>query len=87
MSRKDKLLKRAQEGPKNITFDELLTLMTKFGFTKKWTSHGVIFQHDKLKNKIMPHVARPHGRENKVRQCYVMNCLNAIELLLEEDER
>ncbi|MBI5676289.1 MAG: hypothetical protein HZC48_10780 [Nitrospirae bacterium] len=55
--------------------------MGSFGFIPRKTSHGYMFTHKKLVNKIMPHVAKPHGREAKVKVKYVRECLKAIELL------
>ena len=37
----------------------------RFDFNEKTTKHGYIFQHDKLKGQILPHVPKPHGREKK----------------------
>lgn len=84
MSKWDKLLEKVKSGPNNVTIEELVILMKHYGFTHKKTSHGYLFKHEKLLNKILPHVAAPHGRENKVKRAYVESCLEAIELLMEE---
>lgn len=83
MSKKEDLLARIRAGKKNVKIEHILKLMTSYGFTCKDTRHGYLFFHEKLKGIIMPHVSRPHGRENKVLVKYVDECLNAIEQLLE----
>ena len=81
MSRKEKLLEKVRNGRSNTTIDDILTLMSYYGFIWRTTEHGYFFNHEKLKNIILPHVAKPHGRENKVKKKYVDDCLKAIEIL------
>jgi hypothetical protein len=81
MSKQEKLLEKVKNGRSSTTIDDLLTLMGYYGFTWRTTGHGYFLKHEKLKNIILPHVSKPHGRENKVRKSYVDDCLNAIELL------
>jgi hypothetical protein len=89
MSQREKLFEKLKSGPKSATISDILTIMKSFGFEVKESSHGYIFVHPKLTNITMPHVAKPHGRENKVLITYVKECIKAIELLGEEgrDER
>lgn len=60
--------------------------MVAYDFVPKETRHGYLFKHDKLKGKVLPHVAKPHGREKKVLVTYVSKCINAIELLEQGDK-
>ena len=67
MSRKDKLYESIKEGPSNVTLKDLLQLMKDFGFEAKKVRHGYIFKHENLRgDSLLPHVANPHDRENKV---------------------
>lgn len=87
MSKKQKLLEKIQNGLHNATMDDILGLMSHRGFQARKSAHGYIFFHQKIQSRAMPHVAEPHGKENKVKAKYVKECLEAIELLNEmEDE-
>lgn len=86
MSKRRKLLEKIKAGPNNAKIEDILKLMRYFGFETKKTSHGYIFKHDKLKTQNMPHVAEPHGKENKVLSIYVEQCFEAIEQLEMEGE-
>jgi hypothetical protein len=86
MSKKDKLYERIKGSRDNVTFNDLIHLMRNFGFEDKKVKHGCIFKHEGLKGEILPHVPKPHGRENKVLKPYVDICLEAIELLLLKEE-
>ena len=65
MSNEDQLLSQVQAGPCDVRLRDLRSLMKMFDFNEKTTKHGYIFQHDKLKGQILPHVPKPHGREKK----------------------
>ncbi len=87
MSKIKKLILKIQNGPNNVTIDELLLLMRHHEFQEKRNPHGYMFIHPKLKDIILPHAAEPNGANNKVLVTYVKECLKAIELLNEmEDE-
>lgn len=83
MSQKEKLYQSIKDAPRNVRIDDLVKLMESFDFTLKKTKEGYIFPHPKLKGKLLPRVAKPHGREKKVKLPYVLLCLEAIEKLME----
>lgn len=84
MTRKEKQLSRIDSSRKNVTIKELVTLMTKWGFTYKRNDHNYMFQHPLLVGKTFA-AAIPHGREKKVFKRYIDNCLDAIEQLREAE--
>jgi hypothetical protein len=79
---KEKLFEKIEGGRNNARIEELVSLMTSYGFGNRRNVHAYMFQHPLLKGVTIA-VAIPHGRENKVLRKYVDNCLNAIEQLLE----
>ncbi len=87
MSGKDQLLEQIKNGSRNVRLKDLLKLMKAYDFEERSTKHGYLFKHDQLKNKMMPHVSKPHGKEKKVLQCYVLQCIDAIELLPKGDKK
>jgi hypothetical protein len=87
VSSKEKLLERIRQKPRNVREGELISLMEALGFTiKKTKEGGYIFRHHRLRNRKMPTMAHPHGRETTVLFCYVQDCLDAIDELEEEEE-
>lgn len=86
MTDKFKLLETIRQGTKNVRAAQLQKLMTQFGFNNKKTKHGLLYRHSKY--PLITATANAHkesGQERKVYQCYVKNCLKAIdELLLSE---
>ena len=81
MSKKEKLLESIASAPSNVVIADLVRLMGHHGFTNRKSKEGYFFKHEKLRNVILPNVPIPHGRENKVRKVYVLQCLRAIEHL------
>jgi hypothetical protein len=79
---KKKLFEKVGAGRNNVRIEEMVSLMTSYGFGNRRNVHAYMFQHPLLKGVTIA-VAIPHGRENKVLRKYVDNCLNAIEQLLE----
>lgn len=62
MSRKEKLVQRIQELPKDFTFEELETLLSHLGFTKsnkgKTSGSRVKFYHEEKQKQYLAH--KPH---------------------------
>lgn len=89
MSKKEKLLSKIKDGPRNVRMNDLVTLMEGLGFTKKPTNEGYAFLHEELTSDScnIPMVANPHGREKKVKKCYVDACLDAIKHLNIPEEK
>jgi hypothetical protein len=81
--KKTKLLKKAEEAPDNVRWNELLNLMNEWEFKERKTMEGVCFPHPVLaKNgSMMPRGPKPHG--DKVKQPYVKQCIKAIQLLID----
>lgn len=63
MSKKDKLLERLLSKPKDFTFDEMVTLLSKFGYHLKQskTGSGVKFIKDDSNEVINFHKPHPNG--------------------------
>lgn len=82
MTDKFKLLNKIRQGKKNVRTAELRRLMTQFGFNGVHTRHRVMYKHLKypIKASVVEH--REGKQERKVLECYVKNCLNAIDELL-----
>lgn len=72
MSTKDKLIKRFQLQPKDFTFEEMKSLLTKFGYTLsnkgKTSGSRVSFFKDSNPNPITFH--KPH---DSIMKSYVMS--------------
>lgn len=81
MSKKEKLLESIVSAPNNVVISDIVKLMEYHGFSYRKSKEGYFFKHDQLRNIILPNVPIPHGRENKVRKVYVLQCLRAIEHL------
>ena len=86
MTDKNKLLGITRQGTKNVRPAKLHTLMTQFGFNNKRTKHQVLYRHSKYSDITASVVEHREGsQERKAHQCYVKNCLKAIdEVLLRE---
>ena len=86
MSSREKLEVRIRNNPRDVSLDDLLQLMSDYKFRRKETAEGYMFFHDALRGRCeIPRVANPHGRrENKVKKSYVLQCLAAIDVLVED---
>lgn len=86
MGNKVKLLEKVRNGRRNVRPAELRKLMTYFGFEAKQKKEQVIYAHNayNIRASVVEH--REKGQEGKVLECYVRNCLRAIDevLLIEE---
>ena len=80
MSKINKLLLRLKSKPKDFTWEELVTLLTKLGFTElQGSGSRVKFYHHDL-NRII-HLHKPHPA--KILKHYVLN--EVIEILTREN--
>lgn len=63
MSKKDKLIERLLSKPKDFTFDEMVTLLSKFGYNLKQggTGSGVKFIKEGSNEVINFHKPHPNG--------------------------
>lgn len=91
MTDKIKLLNKIRHSRKNVRANELRKLMKDFGFEPKKTKHTTLYTHT-ICMAIRPVSVVEHkesGQENKIFECYVKNCLKAIDelLLIEKGER
>ena len=80
MSDRERLLEEVTAGPRNVRFALLVKLMRSWNFNDRIMSkggHGVVFQHRQY-IRIRVTSAHPHGSQ-KVRLCYVKDCLDAID--------
>lgn len=81
MSKKDKLLERLKQRPKDFTYDEAKRLLENLGFKEynkgKTSGSRVNFCHDNIRTKIELH--KPHPK--KILKGYVIK--NLIEQLKE----
>lgn len=83
MTDETKLLSKIRQGKKNVRPADLRKLMRQFGFVFRETKHQILYKHSKfheIKASVVEH--KEGGQENKVYECYVKNCLNAIDELL-----
>jgi hypothetical protein len=67
MSKKDKLVDRLLTKPKDFTFDEMVSLLSCFGYHLKQggTGSGVKFTRDKSNEVINFHKPHPNGTLKK----------------------
>ncbi|MCL1999208.1 MAG: type II toxin-antitoxin system HicA family toxin [Turicibacter sp.] len=83
MSRKQKLIDRLKSKPRDMTFDEIETLLSLLGFRRsnqgKTSGSRVKFSSDKISDSITLH--KPHP-SNIMKPPY----LNYIENILEKEE-
>ena len=81
MSQKDKLIERLLRKPKDFTFDEMVSLLSYFGYNLKQggTGSGVKFARDNSNEVINFH--RPHP--NGILKRYVLDQI--IEKLRKDD--
>jgi hypothetical protein len=63
MSRKDKLIERLLEKPKDFTFNEMVSLLSYFGYTLKQggTGSGIKFIREDSNEVINFHKPHPNG--------------------------
>ena len=75
---REKLYERLKNNPRNVDFNELVTLLEGLGFEKKLGKGGahISFRHPEL--QLYVHVAKPHPH-NKVLPVYVNRIVKAIE--------
>jgi hypothetical protein len=86
MSQKEKLLEKVRRAPGNVRWNQVLKLMAAWGFVMKPTEEGAAFLHPTLATEaLIVLVPKPH--RDKVKQPYVRQCLKAIDLLLEKEEK
>lgn len=73
-------LDKIKNGAKNVRPSQLRKLMRLFGFEEKAARHQYVFMHSKHRG-VWASMAKhkEKGRENKVFEKYVRNCINAIE--------
>ena len=71
MSQKDKLIERLLRKPKDFTFDEMVSLLSYFGYNLKQggTGSGVKFTRDNSNEVINFHKPHPNGTLKR----YVLN--------------
>ena len=83
MSKKEKLLERFRQNPKNVRFEEIETVLSAFGFRKRKGegSHATFIMGSHVIT-----VPRPH-RTPFVKRCYVDLLLEELDKIQElEDE-
>lgn len=85
MPTKEKLLKKIENGPRNVRFDDLIKLMRAYGFSSTKSKDGFFVKHDKILRRM--NIPKPHGRENKVHKPYVDQCLVAISELQDIEKK
>ncbi len=80
MSKKEKRLLKIKNNPKGISFEEIDTLLTSFGFEARNTggSHYV-YTHQSL-NSVQDYVTIP--RHRPVKPIYIRKAIAAIEKLI-----
>ncbi len=81
MSQKDKLIERLLRKPKDFTFDEMVSLLSYFGFHLKQggTGSGVKFIRDSSNEAINFHKPHPNG----ILKRYVLD--QVVEKLRKDD--
>jgi hypothetical protein len=80
MSKRDKILERFRQNPKNVRFEEIETLLLNLGFTmrQKGTSHAFF--------KLGSHIINIPIRKPFVKQFYVTLLLDELDKLFAEEE-
>jgi hypothetical protein len=85
MSKHEKLLKRFKSQPKDFTYEELKSLLSRFGYeeeTKGKTSGSrVIFYNEKLQHSIFLHKPHPGNIIKSYLMKYILDELTAKELI------
>ena len=82
MSKREKRLEKARNNPKNVTFEELVTLLESYGFQK---AHGegshvtYWYNQDELALRITIVYRRPH-----VKPAYVEEVIEKIDRVKEQ---
>jgi hypothetical protein len=84
-----RLLADVQGGPRNVTLKELETLMTLWGFDSRIMNsggHGLLFKHKLYPGReFIVTVAKPKKKGSPVLNCYIKNCLGAIDRVIERE--
>lgn len=82
MSKRDKALKKMRDNPKNVRYDELISLLMHFGFEIRNPpgSHTVYWHRDLLEQRTIP-FNKPF-----VKKPYVIEALKMIDEILEIEE-
>lgn len=74
MSSKEKLFRKIKNNPKNVSYDELVSLLGKYGcivFERKG-SHAAVTHKDASRTLTVP-------RKKPIKQHYVKDCIKFIE--------
>jgi predicted RNA binding protein YcfA (HicA-like mRNA interferase family) len=84
MTKHDKLLKRIRNNPKNVTFEELRTLLEAYGFeidTIRGSHHTFRNRVGGVGVKLVIPYKKPY-----IKQVYVKQAIALIEQILSEEE-
>ena len=82
MTKAEKLLNRFLSRPKDINYNELLRLLSSFGYKEQQGSGSrVVFSNNKLKHSIKLHKPHPGNIMKKYQIDLVINELESKELL------
>lgn len=78
MTRDEKLIRKMNQGPRNIRFDELDSFLRRRGFeaTQRGTSHVQYRREDGMRFSIV----RPHGGKSNVNQNAIKEILKGLDL-------
>ena len=87
MKKADKLLKRIENNPKDVRFEEIEQVLLSKGFEERQARGGsshYVFYHENLeKNVVIP---KPHKSKN-IKSIYIKKALKAIwNLKIKEEE-
>lgn len=80
MTKREKLEATIRNNMRQVRFDDLDTLMRRYGFIGDREKGHVMYSHSEHPN-IITNVAKPHGGTKHVKQIYVEQALDAIDMM------
>jgi predicted RNA binding protein YcfA (HicA-like mRNA interferase family) len=82
MTRLAKRIEKIERNPKNVSSDELISVLISLGFERSGGKGG----HQCYKHPSLSHIKLTIPKQNPLRRAYVIQALNAVHQLLEETE-
>jgi len=86
MVKKEKRLKKMRQNPKNVRYEDLISVLIDYGFLIRDTggSHRVIERQieDEIHTET---IVQPHGGKKHVNRTYVKKALKLIDAIIEAE--
>lgn len=90
MTKREKRLQKIRQNPRNVRYEDLVTVMEDYGFTLRESGGSHVFADCAIDDTVWTvTLVRPHGNKKHVNQTYVKRAIKALDeiiAMLEETE-